>query len=175
MTATVATRQAFWGDGELDLPLPSAHRPGDAERLVSGIAGALRECRSFAMTDGEGPTRYFAVRPAKAPAAGDEAIAYVLTGTGDGRSGTATVTGVRPAASSSAAAVPRSPSGPGGAPTTASPSPPRRARPSTRSVLHPTCPRGLYVTVKPSGDPGGPPVAVVRAQHGELAAAAAHP
>jgi hypothetical protein len=134
VTATVTTRQALGGGGELDLLLLSAHRPGDAGKVVSAIAGALKECAAFGMTDGAGHTRQFAVRPAKAPAAGDDAIAYVMTDTGDTTSGTATVTVVR-----------------------------------TGAVT------ATYVTVKLSGDPGGPSVAVARAQHDKLAAAAANP
>ncbi|WP_406265525.1 hypothetical protein OH779_18120 [Actinacidiphila glaucinigra] len=132
VTAAVTTRGAL-GDGELNLLLLSAHRTGEAAEVVGGITAALEECRSFGATDGEGGTRHFAVRPAKAPAAGDEAAAYVMTDTGDTARGTATVTVVRTGSSTA-----------------------------------------TYVTVKPSGDPGGPPLAVVRAQHAKLAEAAVH-
>ncbi|MEU1543901.1 hypothetical protein ABZ461_38620 [Actinacidiphila glaucinigra] len=133
VTAAVTTRGAL-GDGELNLLLLSAHRNGEAAEVVGGITAALEECRSFGATYGEGGTRHFAVRPAKAPAAGDEAAAYVMTDTGDTTRGTATVTVVRTGSSTA-----------------------------------------TYVTVKPSGDPGGPPLAVVRAQHAKLAEAAVHP
>ncbi|MFF3250544.1 hypothetical protein ACFYWP_05985 [Actinacidiphila glaucinigra] len=133
VTAAVTTRGALGGDGELNLLLLSAHRNGEAAEVVGGITAALEECRSFGATDGEGGTRHFAVRPAKAPAAGDEAAAYVMTDTGDTARGTATVTVVRTGSSTA-----------------------------------------TYVTVKPSGDPGGPPLAVVRAQHAKLAEAAVH-
>lgn len=134
VTAAVTTRGALGGDGELDLLLLSAHPTGEAGEVVGGITAALEKCRSFGATDGEGRTRHFAVRPAKAPAAGDEAAAYVMTDTGDAARGTATVTVVRTGSSTA-----------------------------------------TYVTVKPSGDPGGPPLAVVRAQHAKLAEAAVHP
>ncbi|WUD74929.1 hypothetical protein OG937_26145 [Streptomyces sp. NBC_00510] len=134
VTAAVTTRGALGGDGGLDLLLLAAHRPGEAGEVVGGITAALRQCRSFGTTDGEGRTRHFAVRPVRAPAVGDEAVAYVMTDTADATRGTATVTVVRTGGSTA-----------------------------------------TYVTVKPSGDPGGPPLAVARAQHGKLAAAAVHP
>ncbi|MDX2709958.1 hypothetical protein PV350_45310 [Streptomyces sp. PA03-6a] len=134
VTAAVTRRGALGGDGGLDLLLLAAHRPGEAGEVVAGITAALRQCRSFGTTDGEGRARHFAVRPVRAPAVGDEAVAYVMTDTADATRGTATVTVVRTGGSTA-----------------------------------------TYVTVKPSGDPGGPPPAVARAQHGKLAAAAVQP
>lgn len=134
VTAAVTTRGALGGDGGLDLLLLAAHRPGEAGEVVAGITAALRQCRSFGTTDGEGGARHFAVRPARAPAVGDEAVAYVMTDTADATRGTATVTVVRTGGSTA-----------------------------------------TYVTVKRSGDPAGPPLAVARAQHGKLAAAAVQP
>ncbi|MFD3455353.1 hypothetical protein ACFWVC_24660 [Streptomyces sp. NPDC058691] len=94
-STTFTSKEAAGGSGELDLLLLSAHAPGDAERIMGGLASALRNCRTFEATDGGGRATAFAVRPAEAPAAGDEAVAYVLTDTTAPADGAATVTVVR--------------------------------------------------------------------------------
>ncbi|MFJ5217894.1 hypothetical protein ACIP98_24630 [Streptomyces sp. NPDC088354] len=94
-STTFTSKEAAGGSGELDMLLLSAHAPGDARKIMGGLASALRKCRTFEATDGGGRATAFAVRPAEAPTAGDDAVAYVLTDTAAPSDGAATVTVVR--------------------------------------------------------------------------------
>ncbi|MFF3565681.1 hypothetical protein ACFYXS_37195 [Streptomyces sp. NPDC002574] len=115
-STTFTSKEAAGGSGELDMLLLSAHVPGDAEKIMDGLAAALRNCRTFEATDGDGRATVFAVRPAEAPAAGDDAVAYVLADTAAPSDGAATVTVVRTGGSTATYVTVRLSGGTGGPP-----------------------------------------------------------
>jgi hypothetical protein len=93
--ATFSRQNALTGGGEVTFLLLAAHAPGDAGRIMADLAQAVKTCGAFKGTDGNGKSASFTVRAAKAVDAGDDSVAYVLTDTGDKKSGSATVTVVR--------------------------------------------------------------------------------
>ncbi|WP_234018775.1 MULTISPECIES: hypothetical protein [unclassified Streptomyces] len=57
-----------------------AHKEGDAKKVVADLRTQSEKCDSYEHTD----YQYTGIKPLKAPALGDEAVAYSLTGKIDG-------------------------------------------------------------------------------------------
>lgn len=74
--------------------LVSSHAPGDAAKVIASVQDALATCRSFTAVDPHGTRTPFTVGTGAAPAAGDQAVSYVLTERA-GTRGAARVTVVR--------------------------------------------------------------------------------
>ncbi|MEU3458673.1 sensor domain-containing protein [Streptomyces sp. NPDC006733] len=83
------------GGIQLTQMLLASHAPGDAAKMVADIRQALEKCTAFTATDGAGKKTPFAIKKGPAVTAGDEAVAYVMSDTGDKEGGTALVTVVR--------------------------------------------------------------------------------
>ncbi|MFM9369396.1 hypothetical protein [Streptomyces sp. Da 82-17] len=68
-----------------------AHEQSDAEKILGDVREALDDCEKFEAAD----TGYSGIEAKPAPKAGDESVAYALTGESDGESGAIAFTVVR--------------------------------------------------------------------------------
>ena len=75
--------------------LIASHAPGDAQKVMAAIKGALGTCTSFVGKDGAGTSTPFSITKGPAVGVGDESVAYVMTDTADKKTGAALVTVVR--------------------------------------------------------------------------------
>ncbi|MET7366725.1 hypothetical protein ABZS61_12980 [Streptomyces sp. NPDC005566] len=63
----------------------TSHAPGEAERLLSTVRDAVKACAGgFRTTSDDGPSTYTEVKALPAPEAGQEALAYQVTGSIEG-------------------------------------------------------------------------------------------
>jgi|GEM_PF-6918280 hypothetical protein len=94
--ATFAPTSAASGvPEEVDRMTIASHAPGDAQRVMTALKGALARCTSFTGSDGAGGRVPFTVTRAQTVAVGDEAVSYVMDDTSDKKTGAALVTVVR--------------------------------------------------------------------------------
>ncbi|MFC7307437.1 hypothetical protein ACFQVC_24815 [Streptomyces monticola] len=68
-----------------------AHEQADAEKVLAGVREAVGKCRKF----GAQGSSYSGVRAQPDPKAGDESVAYRLTGSAEGQKGAMAFTVVR--------------------------------------------------------------------------------
>lgn len=90
-----ATPAAGAAPDEIDQMLIASHAPGDAQKVMAALKGALATCTAFEARDQNGTRTPFRVGRGPAVKVGDESVAYVMTDTADKKTGAALVTVVR--------------------------------------------------------------------------------
>jgi hypothetical protein len=65
----------------------TAHKPADAQKVLADLRAAIKACAGgFTSRTGDGPSQYSGVKELTAPEAGDDALAYQVTGSLEGES-----------------------------------------------------------------------------------------